>query len=25
LACVSLPLRLWWFPEDVSSRDDNND
>lgn len=25
LACVSLPLRLWWFREDVSDRDDDND
>lgn len=24
LACVSLPLRLWWFREDVSDRDDDN-
>lgn len=24
LACVSLPLRLWWYREDVSDRDDNN-
>jgi hypothetical protein len=24
LACVSLPLRLWWYREDVSDRVDNN-